>query len=466
MDGKRLGDSAFSTAMMVAFAIPGGAPAGAAIALFQFLFDLIFPPPPPPPAPPPPQLTQAELAAALAELKSDIIDAIWQSNADHVTSRILALNQGFHEVWANMKKLQMDGQRYTVMAPDDTTRDWIASTKLYFNVDAANGVLTEVRGYRNDIQNSSLNDGSLTPTQLAEHRTRTTGLYCLVSSLAISYLKAAVVWQWGLELLEAWQYQEYQKKVDHWNQQNAAYQAKNPLSALQAQYPGLNLNPGYAPPEWNKWVNGPGCPVPTLIQEVQGLLDYCVLIPDPNGGPGRPGLYAEMRAHWDEYETLVMSHPGAFELYPRPWHTDTRVINPPGRMASYPDYTGVPPQREAIIEGQKLASAAEILLEKYGLTHVTEKDINQFNDTIGAWRSAAASVNFTVHTVATGDTLLGLAYQDQTLADRLLALNQPPLTGPGALAVGTQLKIYAKEALPWAPLTVVPPTVVPPAPAT
>ncbi len=457
MDNKRLVDSALSTSMMVAFAIPEVGPfVGAGIAVVQFLYDLIFPPPPvPPPVPAPPPLTHAELTAALSEVKADVIDAFWKDDADNVTANLLALNKGFEEVWADMQKLKMDGQRFTVMAPDNTAQDWIKDTNAYFDVDAKNGVLTTLRTYRNKLETSSWNDASVTPTQLAERRTRSTGLYCLISSLTISYLKAALMWKWGLELLEAWQWQEYQKRLDHWNQQNAAYQAKNPLSALQAQFPGLNLTPGYAPPEWNKWLNEPGCPVPKLIQEVQDLLDYCVLVPDANGGAGKPGLYTEMRSHWDEYEKLVMTHPGAFEQYMRPYHMEETVVRPSGMLPSYPDYYFFSYQQEAIREGQKLASESETLLEKHALTQVIEQDITRFHDNIEAWRSAAASVNFATYAVVSGDTLIGLAqsnYQDPALANRLFALNSPPLTDAHVLPAGTELKIYVKDALPWAPL--------------
>lgn len=455
MNAKQLGDSALSTAMMVAFTVPTVGPfLGAAIAVGQFLFDLTSPPPPAPP-PAPPALNHAELTAALNEIKADIIDAIWKNDEDNITGKLLALNKGFQEVWADMQKLQMDGQRFTVMASDDTPQQWIKDTTAYFDVDAQDGVLTKLRNYRNKLESSSLNDPSVTPTQLGERRTRSTGLYCLISSLTISYLKAAFIWKWGLELLEAWQYQEYQKQVDVWNTHNAAYQAKNPLSGIQAQYPGVNLSPGYAPPDWNKWLNKSGCPVPKLIQEVQDLLDYCVLVPDANGGPGTPGLYTEMRSHWDEYEKLVLSHPGAFEQYMRPYHMEETVVRPAGMLPSYPDYYFYTRLQEAIREGQKLASKSATLLEKYALTQVIEKDITQFHDNIEAWRSAAASVNFALYSATATDTLASLAqthYQDPLLATRLFALNSPPLTDANTLPAGTNLKIYVKDALAWAPL--------------
>ncbi len=434
LNGKRLADAGLSTSMMVAFAIPGGAPVGAGIAIVQFLFDALMDIFTPPPVPPPPPLTQAQLKAALDEIQSDIIDAIWKNDADTITADLLALNKGFTDVWANMKKLKMDGERYTVMAPDSTPKDWIADTKTYFDVDAKDGVLKTLRSYRTKIETSSLNDGSLTPTQVAEHRTRTTGLYCLISSLTISYLKAAIIWKWGLELLEAWQYQQYQKAVDVWNTKNAAYQAKHPLSEIQAQYPGLNLDPHYVPPQWNTWLNEPGCPVPTLIQEVQDILDYCVLIPDSSGGPGQPGLYALYKSRWDEYLKLIDS----FDV----------AVDPNAGMTKAQ-------MQLALSNGQKRIKDGGALLYKYSFTHITEPDIILFGKNVDAWRTASADVSFVNYAVVAGDTLIGLAQKtdgDATHVDKLFALNAPPLTDANLLPLGTVLKTYPKGTLQYATL--------------
>ncbi len=428
MDAKRLIDSGLNTAMMVSFAVPGGAPVGMTLAVGLFVFDLLEDAlnPPPPPAPP---LTQAELQSSLDALKADVIDAIWKGQADTVVDDLMSLNKGFTDVWSAMGKLQVDGQRYVPMVPDKTTQQWIKNTDAYFDLDATTGVLTRLRAYRHHLTSSSLNDPSLTPLQVAQHRTSSLGIYCLIGSLEAAYLKAAVAWDWGFELLEAWQYQQYQKAVAHWKNQNAAYQAAHPLSALAAQFPGVNLDPTYTPPTWDAWNNEPGCPAPMLKSSVAEMLAYCVTNPAaPAGTP--PGLYTQMKAHWDDFEAQM----AAFDVAP-----------PAGAAIPAAD------MQKAVSQGQLRAKAWDNVVYTYALADVTEDVITQFGQALDLWRATSAAVRFRTQTVVAGDTLASLAkaaYGDPSLASSIFDQNRDQLSDATApLVAGTVLKIYDQDAL-------------------
>lgn len=307
-------------------------------------------------------LTPAQqLSADLADLKPYVLDPIWGPNANDVSDNLQLIVRNLNDCAAALSKWQGQGDHGS--ADDMETKMWIASTWAYFDLHAPNGVLTMLRKYRINMERASFDDASLTAAQLAGRRYRTVWMYCFISSLTIAYLKEAVSWTWVWRRREAQQYRAYQEALSAWDRHDAAYQAKHPLTALQANFPGLNLDPGYVPPDWNTWRNMPGCPVPILIQEVQEIAAYAGRIPPPAD------------AQWD-----AMLQPG---------------------------------------------------------------------------RRTAASVDFVVHPVAAGDTLNGLAqkfYQDPALVAQLFKLNSPPLTDANVLPDGAKLRIYAKDALPWAPL--------------
>ena len=62
-------------------------------------------------------------------------------------------------------------------------------------------------------------------------------------------------------------------------------------------------------------------------------------------------------------------------------------------------------------------------MDKYALTKVTLDDITDFGKTIQLWKKARASVQFTPHTVVAGETLLSIANNDATLADKIYKFN-------------------------------------------
>src|SRR5262245_47140630 len=118
---------------------------------------------------------------------------------------------------------------------------------------------------------SSLNDPSLTPELLAYHRTRTVGLYVLIASLTVAYLKFAVAWGWGKQLLINRQYDQYQNALNYWNSQIAAYQAAHPLSDLKDMYPWVALV--FPVQDWQAWISSEDGQARTiLLNEVDDIL--------------------------------------------------------------------------------------------------------------------------------------------------------------------------------------------------
>ena len=65
----------------------------------------------------------------------------------------------------------------------------------------------------------------------------------------------------------------------------------------------------------------------------------------------------------------------------------------------------------------------EAAMDKYALTNVTLDDITDFGKTIQLWKKARASVQFTPHIVVAGETLLSIAGNDATLADKYYKFN-------------------------------------------
>lgn len=427
-DDRQLLDSALNTMMMVSFTVPGGAPIGVASAVGLFFLDVLSPQARLSPAQKP--VTQPQLQAAVNQLTADILDGIWKADVDKITSELLAFYTDFDDNWGFMKMMKVDGQRYVLDLTDNTTAGWEASIQKEFSdLDGPTSVLHNLRVFRNTLTLSSLNDPKLTPLQVGEHRTRTIGLYALVGSLAVAYLKAAVAWTWGNELLVAWQYQQYQNAVSYWRQQNAAYQAAHPFSNIANQYPGVNLAPNYSPPDWNKYLNDAGCPVPLLLREVQTMLDYCVTIPPTDDGqPAQPGLYTLMMNHWDAFEQKMTS-------YDVPLTPNAGISKQ--QMAS------------AVEQGAVRAAEWERTRSQYAVGSVSEQDIAHFGKAIAAWRAAAASVSFTIYVVQPGDTLASIAKAKNHDATKIYDTNRDQLSDPTVLPVGTVLKIYQLDAIPY-----------------
>ena len=396
-----MGRSALNTAMMVGFAVPGlkaaqataamtemqqmrakwlgraGSAVGVAAAIGMFGMDLFQYFNPAQVDAGDMQVTQADLQAALDDLKADLINALWKARIDDISDELPALNQGFHDLVDNLKKLAINGDSFTLTASDDLLEDLVSDIYSYFNVHDPNGVLTVLRGFRNALQLTSTDASKITSLQLLQHQTKTIGLYSLVGSLSVAYLKAAVMWKWGRELLLFYQHVQYQADVDFWNDQDAAYQDAHPFEDLLEKYDEIVANPLYKSPEWDDWKSQPGCPWQLLLDEVQSLLDYSETVPAAGGKPAQEGLYTRMSKHLDDMEKRA---------------TDGDVILTPGAGIT------VQQMKDAFLGGATRANWMETLETEYGLSSVTEEDIDNFGRAIGLWKATAASVKYKTYT--------------------------------------------------------------------
>src|SRR4051812_26579228 len=95
MTPKSVANTIFNTAMMTAFAIPGGAPVGVFFAVTMGFFDIFCPD-----AAIPAQLqgaTQGDIDSAVGELKAAFSQDLFNSAIDTATRTILTDNQGLVE---------------------------------------------------------------------------------------------------------------------------------------------------------------------------------------------------------------------------------------------------------------------------------------------------------------------------------------------------------------------------------
>jgi hypothetical protein len=425
---------------MVAFGVPGGAPFGIATLLGSFFVGLFYPDTKPEPQPPP--LTAAELTAALNSLKAGIIDAGWLKEVDDITNNLPGINQGLQDVWAGMLARNLDKQKLVMLnANGNEDPQFMTDTDNYFDLESAEavgGTLTLLRDYRNILTMSSLNDPNLTASMVLAKRTQHTGVYILVCSITITYLKAALAWSWGSQLLKSCQSAAYQKALADYHDgvnKNSSY-AKTHKLPVPADYPGVNTDPNYHP-TWNDWVTAqkPFCASTMLIREVKAILAECVTIPADGETPAQDGFYTTMRTNWDDFERQI----SAFDVT-----VDAGQDPSTDQMAT------------AIDQGIQRIIVWQNLLQKYCFDGVTEDDITGFEKAVDAWNSAAASANFTVYSVEDGDTLASIAkakYGDASFADQIAGGNRDTLpsltTTTSPLPKGLVLNIYDREALPY-----------------
>jgi hypothetical protein len=465
-----MGRSALNTAMMVGFAVPGlnvaeaelervgqgplspaelnqllraklfrwgGAAVGVAASIGMFGMDLFDYFNPAQRTAGDMEVTQADLQAALDDLKSDLIDALWKARIDDISDELPALNQGFHDLVDSLKKLEINADRFTLIASDDHLENLVSDIYNYFNVHDPDGLLTVLRGFRNALQLTSSDASKITSLQLLEHQTRTIGLYSLVGSLSVAYLKAAVMWKWGRELLLSYQYLQYQADVDFWNdpvdasgQPLTDYQDNHPFEDLLEKYDEIVANPLYKSPEWDDWKSQPGCPWQLLLDEVQSLLDYCETVPAAGANPAQDGLYTRMAKSLDEME----KHAADGDV--------TLVPNQGIKIAQ---------MKQAFLAGATRANWIETLETEYGLGPVSEEDIDNFGQAIGLWRATAASVNYKTYTAKKNEMLFDIAksqYQDVTFASQLWSANpEVKLENTFYVPEGAVLKIFTKQAL-------------------
>ena len=496
-DPKRLMDMAFNTAILGAFACE--APelaflAGAA----QFVIDLAWPAAQAPTQCAP--VDHAYLKAAIDDLRSEITDAIWNATLDTHTQGVIQHNDTY---WSYLKEFQQ------MSADTDPQSD--GKLDAYFFLGTSQEYpFKDLELARLFLSMDSANDAALTPLQIAEHYTNNIGLYGLVGSTMLTYLKTCVAWNRARLAFPYVRYEKYKTAKAKWDG----------LTAKQQQdHPGMDPGPPVADPNpngktplmgWTTWILRQESGVPALIEAANNLIEYAEGKPaTAAGAAATKGLQVEMLEHWntaianiqtrvdkikvlppvqdeddddddedpfdldpeldwdppywivddelsypyvkytvatgDTLAAIAGSQLSNSNRWPEIYHlnadtvSDSSVIGtgqvlriPHYQVTSgYPSiYRANPPSSRALSildcgvrAGAVMAYEWEAAMKKYALMSVTLDDITDFGKTIQLWKKARASVQFTPHPVVAGETLLSIAGNDQTLADKIYLFN-------------------------------------------
>ena len=491
-DPKRLMDMAFNTAILGAFACE--APEVAFLAgAAQFVIDLVWPAAQAPTQCAP--VDHAYLKAAIDDLRSEITDAIWNAQLDTHTQLVIHHNDTY---WSLLKEFQQM----------DVDADPQLEGKLdaYFTLDTSQEYpLKDLDLARLFLSMDSANDAALTPLQLAEHYTNNIGLYGLVGSTMLTYLKTCVAWNRARLAFPYVRFEKYKLAKAKWDGLTAKQQ--NDHHEMNPGPPPTDPNPNGKTPlmEWPKWILRQESGVPALIEAANTLIEYAEGKPAMAGAAATKGLQVEMLEHWnaaiasiqtridkvkvlppepddddedpfdldpefdwdppywivddelsypyvkytvaacDSLAGIAQSQLQNSARWPEIFHLNADIVSDPsvigaGQALRIPHYQvntgwpGVyrmnPPSSRALSQldygvrvGALMAYEWEASMEKYALTRVTLDDITDFGNTIQLWKKARASVQFTPHPVVAGETLLSIAKNDQTLADKIYKFN-------------------------------------------
>lgn len=444
---KRLLGAGLNTMSMVAFAIPGGAPIGVLLMAFDALFEALTGEPPPVP----PGITRSDLKAAFDKVKNQLTDAQWRAQVDKITYQVMALSQGQLEVQAAIAKIKMDGDRYTFLTNNDTVAHFVRHMDSYFDMTEAqspNGILTQLRTARYFLE---LKGGyvlsKVTPNdqQIQDHQVNSFGLYYSIGSLTATYLKTAILWNWGQEMLAAWQYQQYLSDLAKWD-------TTDPDSDPKKKYPASIQAPGYTPPSWETWTtevnpNPPparkkqdNCPANILIQEVQEMLDYCV--------GSNSACYTTILTRLNDLDAKA---------------TAAEATLPAGTTA-----VTLAQMQTAGDLGAAAAGYLNVQEPAWSLLDVDGAAIADFAVKLDTWRSAQASAMFHTHKATAGESLTDIAakeYPNQdphAFAQKLYDANpglkfDGPKSAAGdwltsAIVADSTVKIFDLPAYPYLPV--------------
>jgi LysM repeat protein len=281
-NAKNLMDMAANTAILGAFACE--APEAAAlIGAVQFAMDMVCPEVQSPTQFKP--VDDAYLSAALNDLKSEITDAMWLLQMKVHTDAVLHASSAY---WGYLKQFQQMGI--------DTDPNSDAELDAYFRTEKSQEyplvVLDTARLY---ITTDSTIDKDLTPLQKAEHYTKTIGLYALIGSAMIAFLKTSVAWRRACLMFPYVQYARYPDAVAKYEKLDPNHQHPEWKPA-----PVANPNPtGKNPlPSWGDWIQKEESGVPKLIETVNTLVGYAEGTPATATAPATTGLQADMAQHW------------------------------------------------------------------------------------------------------------------------------------------------------------------------
>ena len=423
-DPKRIADAALQTAIMGSFAVPGAGPVIAAgLGVFQFLFDLFYPQ-----APADPRnaaATKADLGQAIADLEKALIDDLWTDRIDGIKPEVLQANEDFMNRWADMAKLGLNSVTPDPSVPADQyavgTSDPSLNTILdaYFNVGLPNAVPSTIGADIKKLTLSESSDDKLDPIQVLHHRTRTTGLYCLMGSLLVSYYKALVIWGWSKKVLNHQAYLAYAASNQYWHKQNTVYQQNH----AEPSWPLAQGETYPVEPNWQAFVATGSSQMTEMLQAVDGLLLYSDYkgdgsILNDDGSPNKtPGLYTQMIRNWYDRPQKIAQRLAKFSIQTdgtQYWYLDAED----GSTS-----TGVSQKEHAEFQmaakqGALMASLWAYWGQVYGLDGVEETDLIQFAQVIKAWKQTRVTVNFKVHKLLAGDTLQSVSKIHYNKCDR------------------------------------------------
>ncbi|HVT98976.1 MAG TPA: LysM peptidoglycan-binding domain-containing protein [Acidobacteriaceae bacterium] len=281
-DSEKLMGMAANTAILGAFACE--APELAfVIGAAQFFLDMVWPA-----AQAPTQMSpvdDAYLSSALDDLKSEITDAMWLLQLKVHTDAVLHASSIY---WGYLKQFQ----QMTIDTDPESEDELDAYFRTAKSKEYPFDVLDNARLY---ITTDATVDKDLTPLQVAEHYTKTIGLYAVIGSAMIAYLKASVAWRRAKLMYPYLEYAKYQvalakyEKLDP-NHQHPAWKP--------ADVPDPNPNGKNPLPDWHDWIQREESGVPRLIETVNTLVGYAEGTPATATAPATTGLQVDMAQHW------------------------------------------------------------------------------------------------------------------------------------------------------------------------
>lgn len=414
---KSLAEMSVNTLMMVSFAVPGGAPFGAALAVGGFLIGIFWPDGAMPSQYEP--INKADLDAAIASLKDFFLTVLNAAKIADTTGAIETPTTHLNDVWQKILKIKLDGQGYHFLQ-DTTTQQFVAEVDKYLDA-VSNDSVSQVA----DANLTKLRAGTVPTNQAAP-------VSLLIGSLMVSYLKLVVTWSWGREVLGCSEYEDYLIAHKKW------------VQACGNLPPGTNKPPEPMPPattvklpEWQDWSNGVG-PVSDLITGVDRLVEE---FDGPNG------IYTTLAASWNDRALQVKTRMNQISLQndgaspTNYWVEDSR---PPGmKTLSNGDKLFSVAWAECIT-GNQVAYEWDYWTKFYSLQSVTADDITQGRIAIDLWKQIREDMKFQTRRVQPGDDLTAIArlfYTPLVVSLKLVESNPKVLADANLIAKGEVLLI-------------------------
>lgn len=300
-DPKSLLDMAANTAILGAFACEAPEIA-AVIGVAQFIMDMVCPDVQSPTQFAP--VDDAYLSAALDDLKSEITDAIWLVQLKVHTDAVLHASTTF---WGYLKQFQQMNIDTDPNSDDELDAYFRTAKSKEYPFD----VLDNARLY---ITTDDAVDKDLTPLQKAEHYTKTIGLYALIASTMIAYLKTSVAWRRARLMYPYLQYAKYQDDLAKYEKRDP--QHKHPEWGPKA-VDDPNGNGNHPLAAWEDWIEKEESGVPRLMETVNTLIWYADGQPATAVAPATTGLQVEMAQHWKKTIDNIQARLGEVWVAPQ-----------------------------------------------------------------------------------------------------------------------------------------------------